>query len=86
MSMEQPSESKHKPATGSEIREILGPAADIELVSSILHTRANRNEIAQACAWMDDDDYMGLTGKPMSPRMRNIYDILLTERDRDHMD
>jgi len=75
---------QEKPATGSEIREILGPQVDIDLVSGILQTGASRSEIMHACEWLDDDDYMGAElQKAMNSTVQSVYDILLADRERD---
>lgn len=76
----------YKPASGSDIKEILGQA-DIDLVTSVLHTGASRGEILQACEWLDDDDYIGAElHKPMYNRIRRVYDILLRNQERDQRD
>lgn len=75
--------TQHKPATGGDIREILGQV-DSDLVSDILRTGASRNEIMQACEWIDDDDYMGAElQRVMHSKIQSVYDILLANRGRD---
>lgn len=46
-----------EPATGSEIREILGPADDA-VIAAILGLEATRNEVMEAYAWLSADDQM----------------------------
>lgn len=65
----------HSPATGQEIREILGPV-DYELINQVLQVGADRNEVLQAFERLDDDDYIGaqlekpLEGRSMTSRRR----------------
>lgn len=71
-----------KPATGQEIRSILGPVDD-ELVTAILGTGATHHEIMQAAEWLDDDDYMGKeVGKPMDIRIARVHKLLQQDRER----
>ena len=77
---------QEKPATGSAIRKILGPVDD-SLISDILQTGASRDEIMQACEWLDDDDYMGAgLQRVMHTKVQSVYDILLADRERDDRD
>lgn len=77
---------QHMPATGGEIREILGQV-DVDLISDILRTGANRSEIMQAREWLDDDDYMGAElQRAMHSKVQSVYDILLTDRERGERD
>lgn len=75
--------TKHRPATGKEIKECLG-RDDPALLSGLLQTGASLNEITQACEWLDDDDYMGGDlGKSMSPRTRMVCRLLQEEEQPD---
>lgn len=75
--------TKHRPATGKEITELLG-RDDPALLDGLLQTGASLNEIMQACEWLDDDDYMGGDlGKSMSARTRMAYRILQKEEQPD---
>ena len=76
-----------KPATGSEIRKLLGPGTDEDLVSSILQTGASHQEVMEACEWLDDDDYMGAgLQRVIHSNVQSVYDILLEDRKRDGLD
>ncbi len=44
-----------QPATGSEVREILGPLDDA-VIAAILGLGATRNEVLEAYAWLSADD------------------------------
>lgn len=44
-----------QPATGSEIREILGPIDDA-VIAAILRLGPTRNEVMEAFAWLSADD------------------------------
>lgn len=78
-------QSKRTPATGQEIRDILGPADD-SVIASILAVGATREEILEAFSWLTSDDYLhrelhhGLSGPAAL-----VFDILeaeLLEPDR----
>ena len=78
---------QERPATGSQIQKILGPAIDENVITDILQTDATLDEIMQACEWLDDDDYMGAgLQRTMQSKIRNVYDILLADRQRDERD
>ena len=49
---------EEKPATGIEVRRILGPVDD-ELVMSILATGATAEEVVEAYEWFGGSDRMG---------------------------
>ena len=71
-----------KPATGQEIRSILGPVDD-ELVTAILVTGATQHEIMQAQQWLDSDDYIGKeAGKTMDIRVARVHKILQRDREQ----
>ena len=74
---------QEKQATGSQIRRILGSAVDEDVITDLLQTGANLDEIMQACEWLDDDDYMsaGLQ-RTMQSRIQSVYDILMADRAR----
>lgn len=44
-----------EPATGSEVREILGPLDDA-VIAAILGVGATRNEVMEAYGWLSADD------------------------------
>lgn len=74
-------------ATASQIRQILGPAIDEELVLRILDTNAGQHEVQAAVEWLEDDDYMGAEKEePVYPRIRLVYEILRAERESDRRD
>jgi hypothetical protein len=71
----------HTPATDRDIRAILGPTDD-ELVFIIQETGASRDEVLRAFTWLSDDDYMGAgLQRPISSRVRAVYEILREEQD-----
>ena len=66
----------HLVVTDRVIRRMLGPIDD-ELVAAIQDTGATRDEVLQAWAWLDEEDYMGtMLQKPMNHRTRAVYDLL----------
>lgn len=70
------------PATGQEIKKILGPTDD-ETVTEILRTGATAAEVRQALEWLDDDDYMGGDlEKKIGERVRRVYEILQKDQER----
>lgn len=46
-----------QPATGSEIREIMGPLDDA-VITTILGVGTTRNEVIEAYTWLSADDRM----------------------------
>jgi hypothetical protein len=75
---------QEKRVTGSQIRKILGPAVDDDIITSVMETGADLDEIMQACEWLDDDDYMGAgLQRTMHSKIQSVYDILLADRQRD---
>jgi hypothetical protein len=69
-------------ATEKDIRKVLG-AVDNEIVIAIKDTGASRDEVLQAQAWLDEDDYIGaMLEKPLTHRVRRIYNILRDDLDR----
>jgi hypothetical protein len=69
-------------ATSHGIRKILGPVDD-ETIMDIIQTGATAGEVAEAFEWLNDDDYMGSTLKrPIRERVRRVYEILQSDRDR----
>ncbi len=76
---------EHQPngtVTGHDIRHVLGPIND-DLIIAIQDTGATRDEVLQAHAWLDDEDYMGtMMQRPMNHRARAVYDILREDLDR----
>ena len=78
------SDQRHRWATSEDIQEILGSAAEGDLVNAILHTNASRKEVLEAFEWLHDDDYMGAgLERPMDARSQQVYDILHRELNRD---
>jgi hypothetical protein len=71
-------EASAKPATASEIREIVGPIED-EILTGILALGATREEVLEAETWLSSDDYLhrqlhhGLSG-----RAAEVFAILET--------
>ena len=69
-------------ATENDIRRMLGPV-DNEIIVAIKDTGASREELSQANAWLEEDDYIGaMLEKPMTHRVRRVYDILRNDLDR----
>jgi hypothetical protein len=63
-------------ATEKDIRRALGPV-DNEIIIAIQDTGASRDDVLQANAWLEEDDYIGaMLEKPMTHRVRRVYDIL----------
>lgn len=70
------------PATDKEIRSILKPA-DEDIVMAVRKANASREDLLEALEWLEDDDFMGKAArKPLSGSARQVYDILLEDRDR----
>ncbi len=74
-----------RPAVASEIRDIVGPVEDA-VITAILDIGATREEVLEARAWLNSDDYLhrrlhhALTG-----RAAQVFEILeaeLPEPDR----
>jgi hypothetical protein len=62
--------------TREEIIEIVGRIADDRIVE-IIATGATAAEIAEAFAWLSEDEYLGgELEKPLSGRVERVYDIL----------
>lgn len=74
-----------RPASASEIREIVGPLDDT-VISSILELGATRGEILEAQAWLASDDYLHLQLRhALQGRAAQVFEILeaeLPEPDR----
>jgi hypothetical protein len=69
-----------KPATTSEISSILGPA-DEHVLAEIQCIGPTAEEVREARAWLDADDYMGeVLEKTMNARIRKVYKILRQQR------
>lgn len=69
-------------ATERDLRKMLGPV-DNEIIIAIQDTGASRNEVLQAHAWLDEDDYIGaMLEKPMTHRVRRVYDILRDDLEK----
>jgi hypothetical protein len=68
-----------RPATASEVVEILGPLDD-DLVMRILATKATPAEVLEAFTWASADDQIGtdLERRPRGAAAR-VYEILKSE-------
>lgn len=67
---------EEKPATGIEVRRILGPVDD-ELVMSILATGATAEEVVEAYEWFGGNDRMGTDlDRTRRGRVGAVYEIL----------
>jgi hypothetical protein len=64
-----------------DIRKVLGPLDD-DLVAAIQDTGATRDEIRRAYACFDEEDTDFMLDRPMTHRMRRVYDILRDDLDR----
>jgi hypothetical protein len=82
MTME--TQKQTKPATDSEIREILGTSSNDDIVMAVRKTGATYEEVLQAFEWLADDDYMGKkTKKPASGTVGQLCDLLQEELDKE---
>ena len=70
-----------KTVTQRDIVKVLGPLDD-DLVMAIQDTGASRDEIRSAYACFDDEDVGFMLHRPMTHRMRRVYDILQDDMDR----
>ncbi len=74
-----------RPATGDEIRQILGPTDD-EQVMAILETGATVAEVMEAFEWLSGDDRLGTELEhTRRGRAGAVYEILardIEEEDR----
>lgn len=70
-----------KTITYQYIRKVVGPLDD-DLVAAIQETGASRDDIRKAYACFDDEDVLFMLDRPMSHRMRRVYDILQDDLDR----
>jgi len=69
-----------KPATANEISSVLGTAED-HIISEIRIIGPTMDEVREARAWLDADDYMGeVIEKTMNARIRKVYKILRQQR------
>lgn len=67
----------HVQATIDDVHEILGPGTDPDFVGAVLRTGASREEILEAFAWIEDDDYMGAElERAPSARAQRVYELL----------
>lgn len=68
-----------KPATASEIRQILGPLDDA-VITAILGLGATQDEIREAQAWFGSDDYLHRTlHHQLSGRAAEVFRLLEEE-------
>ena len=74
---------KEKPATGAEVRQILG-SIDDEQVMSILATGATVAEVMEAFEWFSGDDRLG-TDLEHTRRGRAgaVYEILMRDLEEE---
>ena len=73
-------QTKPAPATDHQIRKILG-SSDDEIIQAIRATGASEKEVLHAFGWLESDDYMGKSAKNMTDKIRQVYEILVEERD-----
>lgn len=80
--MEGPVKTTAKPASGHDIRRVLGPVDD-EVVVAVRGTGASLVEVAQAFEWLNADDFMSHSlHHTMNLKIRQVYEILHADRDR----
>jgi hypothetical protein len=67
--------------TREDVRAVLGPVDD-GLVVEILGTGASREELAEAYAWITDDEAPMNAGRPLaSGRVSRLIDLLETAEE-----
>lgn len=66
-------------ASVSEIRRILGPSDD-DLIMAVQNTGATREEVLMAFQWVEGEDPGNTARKPMTERIRSVYDLLSDSR------
>lgn len=77
--MVEPPSKTNRPATLSEIREIVGDL-DAAKLEAILATGASPAELEEAVAWAaGETDVMGEMERPLQGRVAAVCDILMTE-------
>ncbi len=68
--------------TVQAVTDILGPL-DSGILAAILDTGASLEEIRRAAVWLDENHYTQATAdRPMSQKMRRVYEILDYARSR----
>lgn len=74
-----PSHQRMKPATATEIHQILG-SLDDAVVTAILALGATQDEIREAQAWLSSDDYLHRTlHHQLSGRAAEVFQLLEEE-------
>jgi hypothetical protein len=69
--------------TRKDIIAMLGPLDD-SVVAEIIATGATREELAQARAWLANDEALINTGKPLpSGRVADIFDIVAAQEQEE---
>ena len=67
--------------TRDEVVDVLGRVDDFT-VAEIIATGANREELAEACAWLANDEPLMKTGRPRaSGRMGQLVNILASRQE-----
>jgi hypothetical protein len=75
-----PRKHPHRPATGSDVVQILGPLDD-GMIAQILATGATSEEITEARAWLSTRDYFRrLAHDSAHGRIARVYHFLDVER------
>lgn len=75
-SWKTPSSKTSSGPTNQEIRAIIGNAHQ-HLIDAIRQSGACYQEIAEACTWLDESDYMSVELEGLlQPRVRRVYDLL----------
>ncbi len=71
--------SMTRPVTASEIRDVIG-AVDDGVLLRILEIGPTRQEVIEARAWLDSDDYLQrVHHHPLSGRAAAVFEILEAE-------
>jgi hypothetical protein len=74
-----PEQLSAKPASGSEVRSIVGPLDDI-VITRIVATGATAAEVLEAYTWLTNDDQLGTeTERACHGRVAEVYRILEDE-------
>jgi hypothetical protein len=80
MELQRPNGSRRLPATGHEIRNILGPIDD-QLMLAIQNTGATPNDVLQALEWLEDDNYMFQLRKKLNEKVLHVCEIILSDME-----
>jgi hypothetical protein len=75
----KPVTDKSRGLTHDEVRQLCGDIVDWKL-SAIIATGASPEEIEECVAWISgQDDVMGEERKPLTGKVAEVYDILVSD-------